>query len=45
MRARSIGPGPEVGRIKRRLEELVMDEVAPPSAEALIDYLRAHPDL
>ena len=45
MRARAIGPGPEVGRIKQRLEELVIDGEIAPDRPALIDYLTAHPDL
>jgi len=34
MRVRNIKPGPEVGRIKQRLTELVMDGVIEPSREA-----------
>jgi poly(A) polymerase len=45
MAARGIGPGPEVGRIKARLEELVMEGTLPPDREALLEYLRTHPDL
>ena len=45
MRARGIGPGPEVGRIKQRLEELVIDGEIPPDREAITDYLLAHPNL
>jgi poly(A) polymerase len=45
MRVRGIGPGPEVGRIKRKLEELVIDGEVAPDRDALIDYLSAHPDL
>ncbi|MFI5282887.1 MAG: CCA tRNA nucleotidyltransferase [Candidatus Dormibacterales bacterium] len=44
MRVRGIGPGPEVGRIKRRLEELVMDGELSPSAEAALQYLQANPE-
>jgi poly(A) polymerase len=44
MRARGIGPGPEVGRIKKRLEELVIDGEIPPAREAVLDYLATHPD-
>jgi len=40
-----IAPGPEVGRIKLRLEELVMDGVVPPDKTALVEYLRSHPEL
>jgi poly(A) polymerase len=45
MAARGIRPGPEVGRIKARLEELVMDGTLPPEREALLEHLRAHPEL
>ncbi len=45
MRIRSIPPGPEVGRMKERLNELVIDGVIPPTREAVITYLEAHPDL
>jgi tRNA nucleotidyltransferase/poly(A) polymerase len=45
MRVRGIGPGPEVGRIKKRLEELVIDGEVPASREALLAYLELHPDL
>jgi poly(A) polymerase len=45
MSARGIGPGPEVGRIKRALEELVIDGEIPPERQAVIDYLSAHADL
>jgi poly(A) polymerase len=40
-----IGPGPEVGRIKRKLEELVIDGEIPPDRDAVIDYLSTHRDL
>jgi poly(A) polymerase len=43
MRVRGIGPGPEVGRIKRRLEELVIDGEIPPTREAALEYLATHP--
>ena len=45
MGIRGIGPGPEVGRIKQRLEELVIDGLLPPEKQALIDYLSTHQDL
>ncbi|TAN35128.1 HD domain-containing protein [bacterium] len=45
MRSRGIGPGPEVGRIKRRLEELVIDGEIAPTREAALAYLESHPDL
>ncbi len=45
MRVRGIGPGPEVGRIKQRLEELVIDGEIPPDRAVVLDYLAAHQDL
>jgi len=45
MRVRGIGPGPEVGRIKQKLEELVIDGEIPPEKAAVIDYLSTHRDL
>lgn len=45
MRIRGIAPGPEVGRIKQRLEELVMDGEIPPEREAVTNYLATHPQL
>jgi poly(A) polymerase len=45
MRIRGIGPGPEVGRIKQKLEELVIDGEVAPDHEAICDYLSAHPEL
>ena len=45
MRVRRIGPGREVGRIKRKLEELVIDGEIPPDREAVIDYLSTHQNL
>lgn len=45
MRVRAIGPGPEVGRIKRRLTEMVMDGAIEPSREAVLAFLEANPDL
>ena len=45
MRIRGIGPGPEVGRIKQKLEELVIDGEVQPDSDAVLDYLSAHPDL
>jgi poly(A) polymerase len=43
MRIAGLKPGPEVGRIKRRLEELVIDGALPPDRQAVIDYLSANP--
>ena len=45
MRVRRIGPGPEVGRIKQRLTELVIDGVVEPTRDAVLAYLESHPDL
>jgi poly(A) polymerase len=45
MRIRGVGPGPEVGRIKRRLEELVIDGEIAPTREAAIEYLKSHSEL
>ena len=45
MRVRRIGPGPEVGRIKQRLTELVMDGAIDPTRDAVLAYLESHPDL
>ena len=45
MRIRGIAPGPEVGRVKRRLEELVIDGEVAPTREAVTEYLASHPDL
>ena len=45
MKLRGLEPGPEVGRIKQRLEELVIDGEIPPTREAVIGYLANHPEL
>ncbi|HET9781176.1 MAG TPA: HD domain-containing protein [Candidatus Dormibacteraeota bacterium] len=45
MRIRGIEPGPEVGRIKQKLEELVIDGEIAPEREAITDYLSTHPNL
>ena len=45
MRVLGLGPGPEVGRIKQRLQELVIDGELPPTRETILEYLAAHPDL
>jgi poly(A) polymerase len=45
MRSRGIGPGPEVGRIKKRLEELVIDGEVAPTREAVLEHLANHPDV
>jgi poly(A) polymerase len=40
-----IGPGPQVGRIKARLEELVLEGALPPDRDALLGYVRDHREL
>ena len=45
MRAFGIGPGPEVGRVKARLQDLVIDGEIAPTREAVLEYLAAHTDL
>ena len=45
MRIRNVSAGPEVGRIKARLAELVVDGEIPAEREAVLEYLRAHPNL
>ncbi|GAC1668199.1 MAG: HD domain-containing protein [Candidatus Dormibacteraceae bacterium] len=45
MRVRGLRPGPEVGRIKQRLQELVIDGEIAPTHKAAVEYLAAHPEL
>jgi poly(A) polymerase len=45
MRARGLKPGPEVGKLKARLDELVLEGAIDPKKEAVLRYLEAHPDL
>jgi poly(A) polymerase len=45
MRARGLAPGPEVGRIKARLDELVLEGEIDPGRDAVLAYLEEHPDL
>lgn len=45
MRVTGVAPGPEVGRIKQKLEELVLDGELPADPQAVLDYLSAHRDL
>jgi len=45
MTARGIPPGPEVGRIKDRLGELIMDGEIEPTREAVLAYLQSHSEL
>ena len=45
MRARGLPPGPEVGRLKNRLDELVMEGAVEPDRSAVLKYLDAHPEL
>jgi poly(A) polymerase len=45
MRIRNLPAGPEVGRIKARLTELVVDGEIPSERESVLEYLRVHPEL
>jgi poly(A) polymerase len=45
MRARGLKPGPEVGKLKARLDELVLEGEIEPKREAVLRYLEANPDL
>ena len=45
MRVCGLAPGPEVGRIKDRLGELIMDGEIEPTREAVLAYLQSHSDL
>ena len=45
MRIRNLPPGPEVGRIKARLSELIMDGEIAADRAAVLDYLKVHSDL
>lgn len=45
MRALSLPPGPEVGKLKARLEEMVMEGTIEPERQAILAYLRDHPEL
>ncbi len=45
MKAVGIGPGPEVGRLKGRLEELVLEGRLEPTREAILRYLKEHPEV
>jgi poly(A) polymerase len=45
MARRGLPPGPEVGRIKARLEQLVMDGELEPTRQAVLDFLEKHPSL
>ena len=42
MRVLGLPPGPEIGRIKARLTELVIEGVLPPDREVLLEYLRSN---
>jgi poly(A) polymerase len=42
MRELDLESGPEVGRIKARLEELVLEGDVEPSREAVLEYVRGH---
>lgn len=43
MAALGLGPGPEVGRLKAQLEDLVLDGVLPPDRGVLLHHLTTHP--
>lgn len=45
MRVRGLAAGPEVGRMKERLAELVMDGTVEPDRDAVLAYLAAHDDI
>jgi poly(A) polymerase len=45
MLVRGLKAGPEVGRIKARLNELVLDGEIAADRKSVLEYLRAHPDL
>ncbi len=45
MRTLGLPPGPEVGRIKDRLEDLVMEGEVEPDRASVVRYLTDHPDL
>jgi poly(A) polymerase len=44
MRVCGLAPGPEVGRVKERLEALVLEGTLPPDREAILEYLSEHPE-
>lgn len=45
MRARGLPPGPEVGRIKARLQDLIIEGEIQPDRESVLAYLQAHSDI
>ena len=45
MRVRGLRPGPEVGRLKSRLEELVMEGALPPDRQTILEHLGSAQDL
>ena len=45
MRVRGLPPGPEIGRLKARLDELVLEGEVEPEREAVLRYLEDHPNL
>lgn len=45
MKVRKLAPGPEVGRLKERLQELVLEGRLEPDREAILEHLRRHPEL
>jgi tRNA nucleotidyltransferase domain 2 putative len=40
MRELRLGPGPEVGKVKQEVEELVLEGRLEPDRQAILDYLR-----
>ena len=45
MRELALAPGPAVGRVKRRLDDLVLEGTLAPERDVLLEYLRQHPEL
>jgi poly(A) polymerase len=45
MKVQGLPPGPEVGRLKARLDELVQEGTIEPNRDAVLRYLEAHPEL
>ncbi len=39
----ALAPGPEVGRVKAELEELVLDGALPPDRDVLLEHLKSRP--
>jgi len=45
MRIRGLAPGPEVGRLKKELGQLIMEGTLAPEREAILEYLATNPGL